>query len=141
MADFTQTERDALRVYMGYSRIWTNANSMFEGVLDAINGLANNPPPQGDGGATQAAVRVVLGNLQNLDTMIANNMNLMLGTQVNDSIKVDAIRQDYYWRSVNGPALIRQLANRMSINPASDYYSQAEVDPSGDIYMHNLRRM
>lgn len=133
---FTPTERDSLRTYFGFPKIWSNSNPIYEGVLNAIDGLYDDPS---DLGATQAAVRSVLTQLLALDVQIQNNMNLMLATDVSQKVKFDAIRQDCYWRSVMGPALIRQLANRMSIDPATDYYSPANINPGSDIYMHRLR--
>lgn len=131
---FTPTERDQLRTYFGFPRLWTNSNPIFEGVLNAIDGLFDTS----DAGATQAAVRAVLVQLTNLDVTIANNTQLMLGTEVNAQIKVDAIRMDAYLRGVVGPALIHQLSMRMSINPAEDYYAQATVGSGGDVKMHRL---
>lgn len=125
---FTPAERDFLRALFGSSKLFTSANSQFENILNSINGLYDDPTDQG---ATQAAIRVTLGKITNVETQLTNLSNLMLGTEVDSEVKVNAIRNDYYLRFVVGPALITQIANRISFPPLIAYFSPAEVSSAG----------
>ena len=125
---FTPSERDYLRALFGSSKLFTSSNTQFENILNSIDGLYSDPT---DMGATQAAIRVTLGKLENLETQLTNLSNLMLATEVDNEVKVNAIKNDYYLRFVVGPALITQIANRISFPPLIPYFSPAEVSSAG----------
>jgi hypothetical protein len=125
---FTGAERDYLRALFGSSKLFTSANSQFENILNSINGLYDDPT---DGGATQAAIRVTLGKISALEVQLTNLTNLMLGTEVEGKVKVNAIKNDFYIRYVVAPALITQIANRISFPPLIAYFSQADISSAG----------
>ena len=133
MAVFTGAERDYLRCLFGSSKLFVSSNSQFERVLDAIDGLVNDPV---DLGATQVAIRVTLAKLRAVETQLDNLTNLMLGTEVIDRVKVNAIRNDFYLRTYVGPALITQIANRLSFNPLIKYFSPASTQDGGNALIH-----
>jgi hypothetical protein len=125
---FTPSERDYLRALFGSSKLFTSSNTQFENILNSIDGLYSDPT---DMGATQAAIRVTLGKLEALEVQLTNLTNLMLGYEVGDSIKVNAIKNDYYLRFIVGPGLITQIANRISFPPLIPYFSPAEISSAG----------
>lgn len=125
---WTPQERDYLRALFGSSKLFTSSNTQFENILNSIDGLYSDPTDQG---ATQQAIRVTLGKLQYMEVQLSNLSNLMLGLEVEGKIKVNAIRNDYYLRFVVGPALITQIANRISFPPLIPYFSPAEVSSAG----------
>lgn len=130
---FTPAERDKLRALFGSSKLFTSSNSQFENVLNSINGLYDDPT---DIGATQAAIRITLGKIATIETQLDNLSNLMLGSMVEGKIKVNAIRNDYYLRFVFGPALITQIANRISFNPLIAYFSPVSIQDGGNAIVH-----
>lgn len=130
---FTPTERDYLRTIMGYPILFSSSNAVFENVLNSIDGLYSL-----DGGATQSAIRVVMANLQTLEQNLLNLQNLMLSTEVEGKVKVDAIRDDLYQRSIVGPALINQISVRLSMYPAIDYFAKVRISPAGDAIIHRV---
>lgn len=132
---FTPAERDYLRALFGSSKLFTSANSQFENILNSIDGLYSDPTDQG---ATQAAIRVSLGKITNVETQLTNLTNLMLGTEVDSEVKVNAIKNDYYLRFVVGPALITQIANRISFPPLIAYFSPADVSDGGKAVIHRV---
>ena len=121
---FTGTERDYLRALFGVSRLFTSANSMFENLLNSIDGLYNDSV---DAGATQAAIRAVIVKLQAVDAQLSVLSNQMLGTAVGD-IKFDAQKNDWYLRNVVGPGLINQISQRISFNPLSNYFGTPTIN-------------
>jgi hypothetical protein len=125
---FTPQERDYLRALFGSSKLFTSSNSQFENILNSINGLYDDPTDQG---ATQAAIRVTLSKLENVETQLTNLTNLMLSTEIEGKVKVNAIKNDYYLRFVVGPALITQIANRISFPPLIPYFSPADISSAG----------
>jgi hypothetical protein len=125
---FTPQERDYLRALFGSSKLFTSSNSQFENIMNSIDGLYSDPT---DMGATQAAIRVTLGKLENVETQLTNLTNLMLSSEVEGKIKVNAIKNDYYLRFVVGPALITQIANRISFPPLIPYFSPADISSAG----------
>jgi hypothetical protein len=125
------SERDYLRTLMGYPIIFSSSNAVFENVLNSINGLYAL-----DGGATQAAMRVVIAEIQALEVQLQNLSNLMLATEVEGKVKIDAIRNDLYLRTITGPALINQLSIRMSMYPAIDYFAKVRISNAGDFIVH-----
>ncbi len=125
---FTPSERDYLRALFGSSKLFTSSNTQFENILNSINGLYDDPTDQG---ATQAAIRVTLGKITTLETQLATLSTLMLSSEVVGEVKINAIKNDYYLRFVVGPALITQIANRISFPPLIPYFSPAEVSSAG----------
>lgn len=132
---WTPAERDYLRALFGSSKLFTSSNTQFENILNSIDGLYSDPTDQG---ATQAAIRVTLGKLSTVETQLSNLTNLMLGTEVDGEVKVNAIKNDHYLRFVVGPALITQIANRISFPPLIPYFSPAEVSPAGQAVVHKV---
>jgi|SRR5580692_4088634 hypothetical protein len=124
---FTFQERDYLRTLFGYPILFSSSNARFENTLNAIDGLYSF-----DNGATQAAIRTVIASIQALEVTLANLQNLMLSTEVEGKVKVDAIRQDIYQRTVTGPALINQISVRFSMLPATDYFARVKISNAGD---------
>ena len=127
-APFTGAERDKLRALFGSSKLFTSANSQFENILNSINGLYDDPSDQG---ATQSAIRVSLSKIVDVETQLTNLTNLMLSSEVEGKIKVNAIKNDHYLRFVVGPALIQQIALRISFPPLLPYFSPAEISSAG----------
>lgn len=125
---WSPSERDYLRALFGSSKLFTSANTQFENILSSIDGLYSDPTDQG---ATQAAIRVTLGKLATVESQLSILTNLMLGTEVEGAVKVNAIKNDYYLRFVVGPALITQIANRISFPPLIPYFSPAEISSAG----------
>lgn len=125
---WTPAERDYLRALFGSSKLFTSSNTQFENILNSINGLYDDPTDQG---ATQAAIRVTLGKLGNIESQLTILTNLMLGTEVEGAVKVNAIKNDYYLRFVVGPALITQISNRISFTPLIPYFSPPEISSAG----------
>lgn len=125
---FTGAERDYLRALFGSSKLFSSSNSQFENILFSIDGLYSDPT---DMGATQAAIRVSMSKLQAIEVQLTNLTNLMLSSEVEGKIKVDAIKNDYYLRFVAGPALITQIANRISFLPLIPYFSPPEISSAG----------
>ena len=130
---FTPQERDYLRTIMGYPILFSSANAVFENVLNSINGLYAL-----DDGATQQSIRNSMAALQALEVTLSNLQNLMLGTEVADAVKVDAIREDAYLRAMTGPALINQIAIRLSMFPAQKYFQPVPISPAGQAVIHRL---
>src|ERR1017187_7469530 len=106
---WTFQERDYLRTLMGYPILFSSSNAVFENVLNSINGLYAL-----DSGATQAAMRVVIAEIQGLEVQLQNLSNLMLATEVEGKVKIDAIRNDLYLRTITGPALINRSEEHTS---------------------------
>jgi hypothetical protein len=125
---FTPSERDYLRALFGSSKLFTSANTQFENILNSIDGLYSDPTDQG---ATQAAIRVTLGKLSTLETQLSTLSTLMLSSEVIGEVKINAIKNDYYLRFVVGPALITQIANRISFPPLIPYFSPADISSAG----------
>lgn len=132
---FTPAERDYLRALFGSSKLFTSSNTQFENILNSIDGLYSDPT---DLGATQAAIRVTLGKITNVETQLTNLTNLMLGTEVDGEVKVNAIKNDYYLRFVVGPALITQIANRISFPPLIAYFNPADTSDGGKAVVHRV---
>ena len=124
---FSNAERDQLRTYFGYPKLFKSSNAVFENVLDAINGLYDS-----DGGATQAACRNVMTQIVALEAQLQVLQSLMLASEVTERIKVDAIKNDMYIRTISGPALINQLRIRFSMRPAIDYFARVQMSEAGD---------
>ena len=133
MAVFTGAERDKLRALFGSSKLFSSSNSQFENVLNAIDGLINDPV---DLGATQAAIRVSMAAIATVETQLANNSNLMLASEIEGKVKINAMKNDYYLRFIFGPALITQIANRISFNPLIKYFSPASTQNGGNAVIH-----
>lgn len=125
---FTPSELDYLRALFGSSKLFTSSNSQFENILFSINGLYDDPTDQG---ATQAAIRVTLSKLEAVEVQLTNLTNLMLGSEVEGKVKVNAIKNDYYLRFIVGPSLITQIANRISFPPLIPYFSPADISSAG----------
>ena len=125
---FTPSERDYLRALFGSSKLFTSSNTQFENILNSINGLYDDPT---DMGATQAAIRASMGQIQAVEVQLTNLIPLMLSTEVEGKVKTQAIKNDYYLRFVVGPALITQIANRISFPPLIPYFSPAEISSAG----------
>lgn len=132
---FSGAERDYLRALFGSSKLFSSSNSQFENVLNSINGLYDDPT---DGGATQAAIRVTLAKLAAIEVQLVNLSNLMLGTEVVGKVKVNAMKNDYYLRFIQGPALITQIANRLSFPPLIAYFSPASTQDGGQAIVHRI---
>src|ERR1017187_6603882 len=128
---WTFQERDYLRTLMGYPILFSSSNAVFENVLNSINGLYAL-----DNGATQQAMRVVIAQLQALEVQLNILSNLMLATEVEAKVKIDAIRNDCYLRNITGPALINQLSVRMSMYPAIPYFNPVRISNAGDFVVH-----
>jgi hypothetical protein len=125
---FTGTERDYLRALFGSSRLFSSMNTQFENILTSIDGLYDDPT---DMGATQAAIRVTMGKLMNVETQLTVLSNLMLASEVTGEVKINAIKNDYYIRFVVGPALITQISNRISFPPLIPYFSPPDISSAG----------
>lgn len=121
-------ERDYLRALFGSSKLFTSSNTQFENILNSIDGLYSDPTDQG---ATQAAIRVSLGKISVVEIQLTNLTNLMLSSEVEGKVKINAIKNDYYLRFVVGPALITQIANRISFPPLIPYFSPSEISSAG----------
>lgn len=132
---FTPQERDYLRALFGSSKLFTSSNSQFENILNSIDGLYSDPTDQG---ATQAAIRVTLTKLEAVETQLSILTNLMLGTEVEGAVKVNAIKNDAYLRFVVGPALITQIQNRISFPPLIAYFSPADTSNGGQAIVHKI---
>jgi hypothetical protein len=130
---FTNSERDYLRTLMGYPILFSSSNAVFENIMNSINGLYAL-----DGGATQAAIRNVMSEIEALELQLQTLSNLMLATEVEQKVKIDAIRNDLYLRNVVGPALINQLSVRFSMYPAISYFSPVKISPAGDAIVHRV---
>lgn len=127
------SERDYLRTLMGYPILFSSSNAVFENVLNSLDGLYAL-----DGGATQAAMRTVISEIEGVEVQLQNLQNLMLSTEVEGKVKVDAIRNDIYLRQMVRPALVRQLAIRMSMWPAGNYFDRVKISPAGDMIVHRV---
>ena len=125
---FTPQERDYLRALFGSSKLFASSNSQFENILNSIDGLYSDPTDQG---ATQAAIRVTLAKLQALEVQLTNLTYLMLSTEVEGRAKINAVKNDYYFRFIVGPSLITQIANRISFPPLIPYFSPADISSAG----------
>jgi len=125
---FTNAQRADIRAYLGYSKLFESANSILENAMTTIDNLQ-------DSGATQARMVNVLTQLNNLDTLIATNQNLMLATEVVNEVSFDAIRADAGYRRI-GRALISQLCIPLSMRPASDYYSPTAITGYHGVEIH-----
>lgn len=120
---FTNTEKDLLRTYMGFPKLWSQANSVFETIMDTIDGI-------NDGGATEASIRAILTKLAAIETKLDVNSNLMLAHEVTDEVKYDGGRNAMLLRS-EGRKLIQQLSIRFSIRAGKDYFGNVQVHDYG----------
>lgn len=127
MPIYTDLQRAQLRAYMGYSKLFTSSNTIFENVLDLIQS------PAFDDGSTFNNTITLLGQLQQIDQARLNNQNLGLATEVSAAVKFDAARNDAILKSI-GRTYIKQLSIIFSMKPAQDYYGRATTDTSGNIY-------
>ena len=130
---WTNQERDYLRTLMGYPILFSSSNAVFENVMNSINGLYAL-----DQGATQAAMRVVIAEIQAVEVQLSILSNLMLATEVEAKVKIDAIRNDVYLRTITGPALINRLAIRFSMFPAQDYFARVPISSAGSTIVHRV---
>jgi hypothetical protein len=112
---------------MGYSKLFSGSNSIFENILDEIQ------DPAFDGGVTQAETLDLVQMLLDIDTARLNNSNLGLGTMVVGQVQFDAVRNDAFLKSV-GRSYIKRLSIIFSMKPAQDYYRAAAPSTSGNIY-------
>lgn len=132
---FSPAERDYLRSLFGSSYLFSSSNSQFENVLNSIDGLYDVPS---DMGATQAAIRTTLSKIENVETQLTNLTNLMLGSEVEGKVKINAIKNDVYLRFVVGPALITQISNRLSFPPLIAYFNPASTQNGGQAIVHRI---
>lgn len=114
-------------MYMGYSKLFTSSNAMFEDILNVIGS------PNFDDGSTFANVLAILAQLQNIDQLRINNVPLGLATEVPGEVKYDAARNDAMLKSI-GRSFIKQLSIIFSMKPAQDYYGRARTSTSGNVY-------
>jgi archaellum component FlaF (FlaF/FlaG flagellin family) len=132
---FSPAERDYLRALFGSSYLFSSSNSQFENVLNSIDGLYDVPS---DMGATQAAIRTTLSKIENVETQLTNLTNLMLGSEVEGKVKINAVKNDVYLRFVVGPALITQISNRLSFPPLIAYFNPASTQNGGQAIVHRI---
>jgi hypothetical protein len=131
---WTPAEEDKLRALFGSSKLFSSSNSQFENILASINGLYDTD----DAGATQAAIRSTLTQIAALEVQLQNLIPLMLSSEVESKIKVNAIKNDNYLRFVVGPALINQIAVRISFPPLIPYFSPASTQNCGQAIVHKI---
>lgn len=132
---FSDDQKAQIRLYMGFSRLFAQVNSILENVMSAIDNLAG-PPPNGDNGATQARIITVLSQLDVLNTTLVNNAQLMLATDVTGEIKFDAIRNAAGIKQ-EGRRLIQQLSIALAMKPATDFFGTPMLNPTGDVNLHD----
>lgn len=135
---FSDDQRAQIRLYMGFSRIFAQVNSILENVMSAIDNLAG-PLPNGDNGATQARIISALAQIEAINSALIINSNLMLGTEISGKIKYDAIRNAAGLRQ-EGRRLIQQLAIALSMKPAVDFFAPSTLNSSGDVSLHEFSR-
>ena len=122
---YTDLQKSQLRLVMGYSKLFSSSNSVFENVLNTIQQTSY------DDGSTFNNTITLLNNILAIDMQRANNSNLGLATSVGGKIQYDAYRNDAMLKSI-GRNYIKQLSIIFSMEPAKDYYGRATVDLSGD---------
>lgn len=120
---FTPQEKDLMRTYMMVPKVFSTPGALLEGIFDAIDGLYNTD----DAGATQAAIRTTLTNLQALEAQIATLQLLLLATDVENEVKLNASNALAVIRYQEGPALINQLASRLAFVPDRNYFEPTPV--------------
>lgn len=126
-APFSDSERAYLRRVMGYSKLFTSSNAIFENILNEIQ------DPNFDDGSTIADIRTIMAQLQSIDQQRLNNIPLGLATEITAEVRYDAARNDAFLKNV-GRSYIKQLAIIFSMKPAQDYYGRARTSTSGNIY-------
>lgn len=119
----TPQERKDCRLFMGQSRLYASQANIFEGVLDAVNGLIADPKDQGQ---TVTEIRVVLANLNDVKVKLDSNRDLYTATCIEGEIQFDAIRNTVMWRFIDGPAYCQQLAILLNFQPTDPYFSPAK---------------
>jgi hypothetical protein len=125
---YSDLQRQLLRELMGYSRLFTSSNSIFENILNVIENEATN----GSSVAPFSQSLLYLDHCLDIDFKLEVNSNLGLATQ-SASVKFDAYRNDRMLRGI-GRNYIKKLSIIFSMKPAQDYYGQATTDLSGNIY-------
>lgn len=125
---YTDQQRAYLRAFMGYTKLFTSSNTIFENILDLIESV-----PAFDDGATFNNTIILMNQILAIDVLRNNNQNLALGTQVSGKVTFDAARNDAVLKSI-GRTYIKQLSIIFSMKPAQDYYGRATTDTSGNVY-------
>ena len=127
---FTEADRVQIRGFLGYSSQFLQADPRLESAMTNAQSLSDggtrpNPSPS----AAENQVRVIIANLQSIDTSM---MNLQQFAGVTKADKgeafIDAAREDARLRAL-GRMWVHRLARLFDTLPISDIYSMA---PEGD---------
>lgn len=125
---FTFQERALIRRYLGFSLLFTNANTMLENAMNTLDGLQ-------DGGATQGLMSAALVEIQGIEAQISQYQQVLLGSEVTGEIKVDAARAIAVLRQ-EGTSAINKIAFPLSMSPARAYFYPSPIDDSGSMVVH-----
>jgi hypothetical protein len=132
---FSESERDQIRTYLGFPRLFLSANPYLESAITTLQ-------PISEGGSapdssTENAVRAVLLQLTALDGYISNVLSQVVNLAVYEvpvSLSNGAtLKQDYRtvlatWKR-EGTNQIQKIANRLGIQPIRPYYYSDGLQP------------
>lgn len=127
---WTETDRVQIRHYLGFSAIFLQADPRLELAITAVQQVS-------DGGArpdtsTEAYIRSILTQLQELEWTMRAQWALVSGTQVG-KITADAARGLATLRS-EGRRLVNAIARQLATHPRADIFSNAPTNPYGDTF-------
>lgn len=124
---YTDADRAQLRAFMGYSKMFTSSNTLFENTLNLIESV-----PAYDDGSTFNQTLYLMNRILEIDNQIEHNSHLGLGSEVEGKVKFDAARNDRMLRCI-GRNYIAKLAIIFSMAPAHDYFGKRATDLSGNL--------
>lgn len=119
---FTETDRVAIRGYLGYPQIWLQADPRLESAMTNIQSISDggtrpNPSPS----AAEVAAKALVTNLQAIDASLLNLSTFNGGTVV-DEVQADFAREDLRLRQM-GRMFCSRLADIFDTQVAKDVFS------------------
>lgn len=125
---FTEAQRDQIRSYLGFPRLYISANPFLEQAITTIQ-------PLSEGGSApdasiENAVIVALGQIAAIDQNLNNiqaNITLLAATDVPTTMSSGAILKQDYTRVLRtlrreGTNLIMKVAIRLGVQPLRPYF-------------------
>jgi hypothetical protein len=161
---YSQYERDQIRTYFGYPRLYISANSEFESAISTTQpymwfgagvppqprnpNLSYDPSQDGYGSAPDSSIENAIRNaIQKIDAIDGyiwqNDINYTNFAiyEVPASLSASvALKQDYrivqYQLRKDGTAFIQAIANRIGVQPLRPYFYPDGIQPVGAMGRH-----
>lgn len=124
MAAYAESDRVQIRIYVGYSAIFLQADPRLENAITAT--LATTDGGTRPDNSTQTAVMGYITQLQGIDQNLTN-LNALMGAGAVDEIRIDPAREMARLR-MEGRRLVHRLCRFFDVQPYSDIFSTAPPD-------------